>query len=104
MASFDSPQNEYDNYVRDGINAAKNGSNRLARRLLESATRMRAGDARPWLWLAKITADPDEKRDCLEEAVAIEPGNAAARRELALLTGKIQPEDLLPQVESVQAF
>ena len=103
MSSFGfSPQDEYEDTLRSGITAAKNGSKRLARRLLERAADMRAGDARPWLWLTEITDDPDEKREYLEQAVAIDPYNAAARRGLALLTGKLQPEEILPQGESVQ--
>ncbi len=103
MNSFGfSPQDEYEDTLRSGITAAKNGSKRLARRLLERAADMRAGDARPWLWLTEITDDPDEKRHCLEQAVAIDPYNAAARRGLALLTGKLQADEILPQGESVQ--
>ncbi|MEA2008357.1 MAG: hypothetical protein U9O54_04495, partial [Chloroflexota bacterium] len=39
----------------------------------------------------------DEKLNYLEEAVAAEPHNMAARQKLALLTGKIKSEDMLPE-------
>ncbi len=96
-----SPEDEYEDTVRSGITATKNGSYQIARRLLERATRMKTGDPRPWLWLAETTDDPAEKRVYLEEAVAAEPHNSAARRRLAILTGKINPEDLLPVGEGI---
>ena len=104
MSSFGfSPRDKYEDLLRSGIIAAKNGSKRLARRLLEQAINARSGDARPWLWLAKISDDPDKKREYIEEAVAHDPHNPAARRRLALLNGKLQPDEILPQGEGVQA-
>ncbi len=97
-----SPEGEFEDTLRDGITAAKNDSRKLARRLLERAIRMNPYDARPWLWLTEITDDPDEKRACLESALAADPYNAVARRAIALLDGKIKEEDLLPIGEGVQ--
>lgn len=97
-----SPEDEYEDTVRSGITVAKNGSYQIARRLLERATRMKTGDPRPWLWLAETTDDPAEKRQLLEEAVAAKPHNAAARRKLALFTGKISEDKILSQGGGVQ--
>ena len=91
-----SPEGAFEDTLRDGITAAKNDSRKLARRLLERCTRMDPHDARPWLWLTEIADDPDEKREYLESALAADPNNILARRGLALLTGKIKQEDLLP--------
>jgi len=103
MGSFSLPsEREYETTLRDGITAAKNGSRRLAQRLLERAIRMNPNDARPWLWLIEITDDPDEKREYLESAISADPYNSSARRSYALLTGKIKQEDLLPMGEGVQ--
>ncbi len=97
-----SPEGEFEDTLRDGITAAKNDSRKLARRLLERCIRMDPYDARPWLWLTEITDDPDEKRACLESALAADPYNIVARRAIALLDGKIKAEDLLPTGEGVQ--
>ena len=96
-----SPEDEYEDLVRSGITAAKNKNYQVARTLLKRATRTKTGDPRPWLWLAETTDDPDEKRQLLEEAVAAEPHNSAARQKLAILTGKIDPKDMLPIGEGV---
>lgn len=93
---------DYETNLRDAITAVKNDSRRLALRLLERAIRMNPNDARPWLWMTEITDDPDEKRQHLESALAADPNNITARRGLALLSGQIKPEDLLPMGEGVQ--
>lgn len=97
-----SPQDEFEDTLHDGITAAKNESYRLAQRLLEKAARMQPYDARPWIWLTEITDDLDEKRAYLENALAADPGNSAARRGLALLTGKIKAAELLPIGEGIR--
>ncbi len=92
---------DYETNLRDAITAVKNGSRRLALRLLERAIRENPNDARPWLWMTEITDDPDEKRHHLESALAADPYNISARRGLALLTGQIKEDDLLPIGEGV---
>ncbi len=42
-------------------------------------------------WLSRISANPAEKRACLEEILAAEPFNARARTDLAVLDGKLDP-------------
>ncbi len=96
-----SSEGEFEDTLRDGITAAKNGSRRLAIRLLERANRMNPMDARPWLWLTETTDDPAEKRNYLEEALAVDPYNILARRGLALLDGKLDPDELLPVGEGI---
>lgn len=67
---------EYEQLVRDGITAAKNGEYNLARSLFNQALMIYAGDARPYLWLATISDDPQDVRNYLERAIAADPGNA----------------------------
>ena len=93
---------EYETTLRDAITAVKNDSRRLALRLLDRCIRQNPHDARPWLWLAELTDDPDEKRQHIESAVTADPNNISARRKLALLRGQIQEDDLLPMGEGVQ--
>jgi hypothetical protein len=93
---------EFEQLVRDGITAAKNGEHRLARSLLNQALMIHAGDARPYLWLANISTDRQEQRDYLERAVAADPGNAEARQRLVLLSDKVDRERLVEQGTSVE--
>lgn len=97
-----SRERDFDVLLRDGVTAVKIGSRRLAQSLLNQATMLNPLDARPWLWLTETTDDPAEKQAYLEKAVSANPGNAAARRGLAVLTGKLDPSSMLSLGESVQ--
>lgn len=80
---------QFEELLRDGITAAKGGQRKLAQSLLNRATMVNPGDGRPYVWLSATTDDPKEQIDYLEKAVALDPSNVAARRGLAILTGKI---------------
>jgi DNA-directed RNA polymerase subunit RPC12/RpoP len=92
---------DFEQLLRDGIAAVKAGNRTLGRSLLFQATKIQLSDARPWLWLSATTDDPDEQRNYLEYAVAADPGNAAARRGLVLLSGKVDKARLVPEGEAV---
>lgn len=81
-------------FLEEGISAARAGHPLEARRLLtrviqEAPTHRLA--ARAWLWLSATYTDPDDRRECLEHALAIDPTDPAAQRGLALLSGKARP-------------
>lgn len=46
-------------------------------------------------WLAIIASDPAEKRNRLEEVLAIQPFHILARRELLILDGKLDERDII---------
>jgi DNA-directed RNA polymerase subunit RPC12/RpoP len=94
-SSGDTYNPQYEDLLRDGITAAKNGSRKLAKSLLNQATMMISYDSRPWLWLSATTDDPEEQRRYLERAVAVEPSNAAARRALMMLSEKLDKSRLV---------
>ncbi len=100
---YDDRQRQFNEYLRDGISAAKNGQCKLAQTLLNRALYLNSADARPYLWLSSTTDDSAEQIEYLEQAVARDPTNAAARRGLALLKGKIDSSRLVPQGEGVAA-
>ena len=79
----------FNDMLQDGISAVKTGRLKLAQSLLNRATMLNGADARPYLWLSATTQDPEEQRQYLEQAVARDPSNAAARQGLAMLMGKI---------------
>jgi DNA-directed RNA polymerase subunit RPC12/RpoP len=82
-----------------GIAAAKAGDKAEAQRYLErllldyAATREEKAQA--YIWLTELTDDPEEKRAHLENALACDPTNAMARRGLAVLDGRLKPEDII---------
>ncbi|MFN8597651.1 MAG: hypothetical protein U0559_15895 [Anaerolineae bacterium] len=51
--------------------------------------------AKAWLWLSQIEDDAAKKRDCLENVLAIDPSDPAARRGLAILDGRLKTEDIV---------
>lgn len=48
-----------------------------------------------YYWLSKISQDPDEKRSHLERVLVAEPSHFAARRDLAVLDGRLDVADLV---------
>ncbi len=80
---------EWEQLIRDGITAVKNGNRPLAKRLLDQAALIDSTDARIWIWLSATTDDLQERRTYLEHAVAIDPSNATAKRGLLVLTEKL---------------
>ena len=88
--------------VRDllvrGIAAAKADSKDEARFLLEKALMIDAtSDQRveAYVWLSEISDDPVEKRDHLENALSINAAHPTARRKLAILDGRLKPEEII---------
>jgi DNA-directed RNA polymerase subunit RPC12/RpoP len=82
-----------------GIAAAKAGDKAEARRYLERLlmdyAAMHTEKAQAHIWLTELTDDPAEKRAHLEQALACDPSNAVARRGLAVLEGRLKPEDII---------
>jgi hypothetical protein len=94
-----------------GIAAAKStypGSTDEARSELERVLREIDADAyqkcQAWLWLSRITNDSGEKRRCLESALAMDPGNGEVHQALAILDGRLKPQDIIGPHATVQAI
>ena len=88
---------EFEQLITDGIIAVKNGNKSLAKKLLDQAALINSTDVRIWLWLSATTDDLQEQRTYLEHAVAIEPSNAAAKRGLLMINGKLDETHLIPE-------
>ncbi len=95
-------EKDYQQFVQAGISAVKTGDRKRAASLLMKATQMNGADALPWIWLSATTDDPAEQRKYLEYAVAADPGNAAARRGLVILSEKLDQSKLLPEGAGVE--
>ena len=82
-----------------GIAAARANSKDEARFYFKWV--LRASDAEAeqiieaWRGLADVCDDPKEKRECLEHLLAYNPADPEARRGLALLDGRLKPEDVV---------
>jgi len=90
---------EYDNdLLKEGILRFKSKEFDAARSYLQRAldtaddnqTRAQAN-----FFLSQLTDDPARKRQYLEETLAIDMAHAEARRELAILDGKLKPEEIV---------
>ncbi len=76
----------------------KAGETSLARHYVERAleladdneTRLKAS-----FLMSRLVSDPTEKRKLLETVLAYEPTHPQARRELAILDGRLKPEDII---------
>ncbi len=81
-----------------GIAAIRAGELHEGRSYLERALTL-DGDygqiAQAHLWLSRITEDPEEKRDHLESVLAIDPTDAEAHREFAILDGRLDPGQIV---------
>jgi len=92
-----SATNVYDLLVR-GKAAAKAGDTEEAEFYLEWVLRTDSNDEQKmeaWLWLSEISDDPEEKRRLLEEILTRNPTHVRARRRLALLDGRLKPEEVI---------
>src|SRR3990172_11151716 len=92
-------QRDYaESLLHNGIVEAKAGEKGTARRYLERAINT-SGDhavlSEAWYWLSKITDDPAEKRSALENCLSFDMRHTRARRELAILDGKLDAREII---------
>jgi DNA-directed RNA polymerase subunit RPC12/RpoP len=81
-----------------GIAAAKANSRGEARYFLDRA--LKAGlsledRVQAWRYLAHLSDDPVEKRSYLEQILAADPTDGTAQRDLAILSGDLDPKDII---------
>jgi hypothetical protein len=71
--------------LRQAIATAKEGRREEARHLLETVLDADERNEQAWLWLSGLVDSDEERAICLENVLAINPSNAAARQGLAAL-------------------
>jgi hypothetical protein len=84
--------------LRSGIIEAKAGNKEAARRYLDRALYMsqdHAAMAEGWFWMSQLVDDPIEKRKDLENCLSNDLQHARARRALAILDGKLKPDEIV---------
>jgi predicted RNA-binding Zn-ribbon protein involved in translation (DUF1610 family) len=81
-----------------GIAAAMGNSLDEARHYLEWVLRTDSTveqEADAHYWLSRISTDPAQKRDHLESVLAVNPHYPEARRDLAILEGRLKPDEMV---------
>ncbi len=84
--------------LRTGIIELKGGNRDSARRYIDRALYMSSDHdvmAEGWYWMSQLVDDPLEKRKALENCLSHDLHHARARRALALLDGKLKPDDIV---------
>jgi hypothetical protein len=84
--------------LRSGITELKAGNRDLARRYLDRAVYMSSDHevmAEAWYWMSQAAEDPSEKRKALENCLANDFHHARAKRALAILDGRLKPEEII---------
>jgi tetratricopeptide (TPR) repeat protein len=86
--------------LREGIAAAQAGQKEQARQLLLQVIAEDEEQESAWLWLSDLVDDPEEKQICLENVLALNPGNTAAQDGLRRL--REQEPISVPEAEDIQ--
>jgi tetratricopeptide (TPR) repeat protein len=68
--------------LQQGIAAAKSGQKETARRLLMQVVKQNERNVAAWLWLSGVVESLDDKQVALENVLALDPQNQAARKGL----------------------
>jgi hypothetical protein len=74
--------------LQQGVDALQAGEKVKARRLLSRAIQADPYSEQAWLCLFKAVDNDQERLTCLQKALAINPGNEAAQRAMAMLKEK----------------
>lgn len=69
-----------DEELAEGIAATKMGQRDVARQHLQNVLRTDPNHETAWLWMSGLVDTPQQKRDCLQRVLALNPGNEMARR------------------------
>jgi tetratricopeptide (TPR) repeat protein len=71
--------------LQQGIALTKAGRQAEARQALEQVLEVDERNEQAWLWLSGVADSLEERRNCLENVLAINPANTAAQRGLHML-------------------
>jgi tetratricopeptide (TPR) repeat protein len=79
------------------IAAYKDGRKTEAEKLFRQFLKLDPRNETAWLWLSSAVATDEERRACLEKALAINPASTAAKRGLEILSTKSRERVSSPQ-------
>jgi len=88
--------------LRQGIEAAREGNKAEARKLFEQVVELDDKSEKGWFWLASVVDTDEEKKVCLGNVLFINPNNERAQKAMEQLQGKDkkrqQDEEVIPGV------
>lgn len=76
-----------DDLLQSGWDALRGGDQAAASVQFRKAAELSPYDERVWKALLNVVSEPDDERVCLENILAINPGNVKAKKRLAALDG-----------------
>jgi len=85
-----------DGMVQEAVAAFKAGRKAEARQLLMKATELDEGNEQAWLWLSGCVDSTDEQIICLENVLAINPGNTKAQKGLEAIKRQSKQPPVAP--------
>ncbi|RMF35800.1 MAG: hypothetical protein D6759_04375 [Chloroflexi bacterium] len=87
--AFDPDGPSLEELLRLGIAAAKNGQKEEAQEYLFTLLRADWYHEQGWLWLSAVVDTDEERLECLQQVLVINPDNQAAQRGVELLQAKL---------------
>ncbi|MCL4252425.1 MAG: PD40 domain-containing protein [Anaerolineae bacterium] len=79
--------------LEQGIDAAKRGDRATGRRLLTQVLEADPANELAWIWLASCVNTLEDRKECLERVLEINPDNARAKQALAAISGdSVKPD------------
>jgi len=86
-----------DDTLREGITAARAGQREQARDLLMQVVEQDEENVLGWLWLSGVVESLEEREICLENVLALDPANEAARKGLAWVREQRRADPSIPR-------
>ncbi len=70
--------------LQKGIRAARRGYKEPAQRLLRQAIQVEPNNEQAWMWLSRVVDVPQQRTECLQRVLSINPDNHWAAEQLAV--------------------
>ena len=90
------------NLLRTGIQAAQSGNKAAARRILAQVVEQEPDSELAWIWMASVVDTATERQACLQRVLEINPNNSRARQALDQLQRMTPPPTPAPPRESAE--
>jgi tetratricopeptide (TPR) repeat protein len=92
-----SQSQKLDDLLQEGVAAAAAGEKERARGLLMRVVERDERNAQAWMWLSSVVESLEDREVCLENVLAIDPDNDAAKRGLVWVQQQMQAAAAKPQ-------
>lgn len=97
-----SEQNNIQDLLRQGIEAARSGDKAKARELLQQVVDLDEQNEKGWFWLASVVQTDEERRVCLANVLFINPNNERAQKAMEQIEARSkQKQDAVEVIPGV---